>query len=61
MEPPASIFTGLDLGIKVTDIVNAIGPVMAQVWPIIALIGGFSVAFWVAGYIKRFARPSRGA
>lgn len=51
-------WTGIDLGVNVTDILGAITPVMTELWPVIALIAGFSVAFWVAGYVKRFARPS---
>lgn len=46
----------VDFGIVTADLLTNIGPVMGQLWPVIALVGGFALAFSIARRIKYFVR-----
>lgn len=47
----------VDFGIQIADLWTQVGPIMGQLWPVIAFVGGVALAFSIGRRIKRFVRP----
>lgn len=46
----------VDFGINLADIWTNVTPVLGQLWPVIALVVGLSLAFSIGSRIKWFAK-----
>jgi len=47
---------GLSIPLTTTEIVNGATTTFNSLWPVIAFLGGISLAFAIAGRVKRFVR-----